>query len=125
MYRDLPVGIDSYDYTLYLRNDLIPSTTRSDIEYEQEARARTGDGEWDHAGVARTPTARAWTGVIRLPDATADDVFTPDVLDRVFSPRIPPVADGRLDHHAVGGSGSAPPAPRRLGTRRERSGASL
>jgi hypothetical protein len=24
MYRDLPVRIDSYDYTLYLRNDLVP-----------------------------------------------------------------------------------------------------
>ena len=24
MYRDLPVRIDSYNYTLYIRNDLIP-----------------------------------------------------------------------------------------------------
>ena len=24
MYRDLPVRIDSYDYTLYVRNDLVP-----------------------------------------------------------------------------------------------------
>ena len=24
MYRDLPVRIDSYDYTLYIRNDLVP-----------------------------------------------------------------------------------------------------
>ena len=24
MYRDLPVRIDGYDYTLYIRNDLLP-----------------------------------------------------------------------------------------------------
>ena len=24
MYRDLPVRIDSYNYTLYIRNDLVP-----------------------------------------------------------------------------------------------------
>jgi len=24
MYRDLPVRIDSYNYTLYVRNDLVP-----------------------------------------------------------------------------------------------------